>query len=80
MLPPSADQAEFDTLYMTSSEICSRLGVKRSSIVVARQRGALPAPIVVQGCKIHIWKRPEVLPYVERWERLLRERRGELTA
>jgi len=80
MLTPSVDQTEFDALYMTSSEICNRLGVKRSSIVIARQRGALPAPIVVRGCKIHIWKRPEVLPYVERWELLIRQRRGELPA
>lgn len=77
MPTPSAEQTEFDSLYMTSSEICSRLNVKRSSVVIARQRGALPDPIVVQGCKIHIWKRADVMPYVRAWETQLKIRRGE---
>jgi hypothetical protein len=77
MPSPSTDQIEFDDLYITSSEICATLGVKRSSVVIARQRGALPAPIVVQGCKIHIWKRRDVMPYVQAWEKQLKARRGE---
>jgi hypothetical protein len=77
MLQPSADQAEFDTIYITSSEICSTLNVKRSTLVMAKHRGQLPEPIVVNGCNMHIWKRADVMPYIKAWDLQLRTRRGE---
>lgn len=74
------EQERFDAEYITSSEICHRLDVKRSTVVIARQRGALPEPIVINGCQIHIWKRDIVTPYLEEWERKLNARRGIMPA
>lgn len=72
-------QEEFDTIYITSSEICKALRVTRAAVVNARKRGLLPDPIVVND-QILIWKRNRVKPYLEAWDISLQSRRGELVA
>lgn len=74
--PPSANQIEFDEVYVTSSEICERLDIQRSTLVLARQRGELPEPIVVNGAQIHIWKRADIDVPLEAYAVKLRARRG----
>ena len=64
-------QEEFDEKYITSTEICSTLGVTRASIVGARSRGALPEPVRINRPNgdphIMIWLREEASPHIERW-------------
>jgi predicted site-specific integrase-resolvase len=72
-------QHEFDTTYVTSSEICKELGVSRATLVHARRRGLLPDPVVVNGAQIYIWKRDIVRPFMDAWKIMLASRRGQLT-
>lgn len=78
MAPALNAQEEFDSTYITSSEICSELGISRSTIVQGRKRGLLPNPIRVNGDQIQIWKRSEVRRYLDAWKINLQARRGEL--
>jgi predicted DNA-binding transcriptional regulator AlpA len=68
-------QKEFDTLYMTSSEIARRLGVTRAAIIQARQKGMLPDPIMVES-HLTIWKRVFIEPFVEAWQKKRNARIG----
>lgn len=73
------DQEEFDSLYITSSEIRDSLGVSRTGMFHAVERGDLPAPIII--CRqdgapyLFIWKRREAEPCIEQW-RLKLVKRG----
>jgi hypothetical protein len=73
-------QEEFDSTYITSSEICRDLKITRATIVQGRRRGLLPDPIMVNGAQIQIWKRDAVARYLEAWKLTLQAKRGELTA
>ncbi len=75
---PSDSQREFDETYITSTEIGKSLGVKRSTILNARVRGLLPDPIEINGVRTFIWKRQELVPYLDSWRISLASRRGEL--
>lgn len=73
------EQEEFDSLYITSSEIREDLGVSRTGMFHAVERGDLPAPIVI--CRqdgapyLFIWKRAEAAPLIEKWRQSLAKRR-----
>lgn len=73
-------QQEFDSAYITSSEICRELGITRATIVQGRDRGLLPDPVVVNDGQLVIWKRDAVRPYLDAWKLNLRARRRELPA
>lgn len=77
-------QQEFDSKYVSSTELCEDLGVTRATIVNARRRGALPEPVRVNrpdgSPHVMLWLREEVAPYLERWRAELAERRGEADA
>lgn len=73
-------QEEFDAIYITSSEICKRLRITRATIVQGRRRGLLPDPIVVNDGQLLVWKRAEIMLYLDAWNINLRARRGELVA
>lgn len=68
-------QREFDERYITSSEIMEKLGVTRTTILLARRTGKLPDPIDIQG-KIFIWERDKVKDYLAAWKVVLDARRG----
>lgn len=68
-------QREFDERYITSSEIMEKLGVTRTTILLARRTGKLPDPINIQG-KIFIWERDKVKSYLDAWKIVLDARRG----
>lgn len=77
-------QQEFDNKYVSSTELCTDLGVTRATIVNARRRGALPEPVKINrpdgSPHVMLWLREEVEPYLERWRAELAERRGEADA
>lgn len=59
-------QQEFDATYVTSSEICRRVGVTRAAVIQARQKSLLPPPIMVES-HLSIWKRSDVEEKIENW-------------
>jgi len=65
-------QEEFDHKYVSSTELCSTLGVTRATLVNARTRGALPEPVRVNGIGgktyFMLWLRAELEPYLERYK------------
>lgn len=73
-------QSEFDTKYISSTELCTTLGVTRATLVNGRRRGALPDPVRIDrpdgSPHIMLWLRAEVAPYIERWQAELADRRG----
>ena len=69
-------QQAFEEKYISSTDIASRLGVNRTSVLYAHRNGKQPEPIVVNGGQLYLWERETVLPYVERWEQSLQHRRG----
>lgn len=61
-------QTDFDTTYITSSEICRRVGVTRAAIVKARRQGALKDLQVVNvEDQLMIWRRAEAEPIIRNW-------------
>lgn len=68
-------QEEFDAKYISSTEICRDLGVTRASIVNARHRGVLPAPVHVRRANgdphIMLWERVVATPYIIAWKEML---------
>jgi hypothetical protein len=70
-------QKEFDRVYITSSEICRILQISRASLVLARRRGTMPQPILVNDSQIHIWRRNDIQGILNSWQLGLRTRRKE---
>ncbi len=64
----SPHQSEFNRRYITSSEICFRLAISRSSITSAIRRGKLPEPIRIGEAQASLWVRDEVEPIVTEWK------------
>lgn len=77
MLMAMTPQQRFDHLYITSNEICADLGIERSTVMNAKNRGLLPDPIVINS-KLHIWERAVATPFIDAWRINLKARRGEL--
>ena len=69
-------QKEFDDKYITSTEICEKLNVDRSTVLNARRRGFLPNPIKINGVNIFIWRRLDIQKSLDAWELTLTCRRG----
>lgn len=69
-------QERFNKSYITSSEICKKLGVSRAAVVQARQNGKLPDPIFINDTQICIWERTTVQSYLVAWEDAINTRRA----
>jgi hypothetical protein len=71
-------QEEFDSRYVTSTEVCVDLGVTRASVLNRRRTGNLPDAIEVRtrDGSIHLllWERDRIGPHLEAWRRQLRRR------
>jgi hypothetical protein len=71
-------QEDFDSKYVTSTELCVDLDVTRSSIFNRRKAGGLPGAIEVRtrDGSIHLllWLREEIAPHLEQWRAQLRKR------
>lgn len=72
---PETPQERFDRLYITSSEICRRADVTRTSVFQAKRRGLLPEPIAVNGSSLYIWERATAEPMLQAWLTVLGVRR-----
>ncbi len=68
-------QQEFDETYITSTEITERLSIHRCTLILARKRGQLPDPILVND-QIFVWRRKDVEANLTQWEQSLKARRG----
>ena len=57
-------QAEFDRTYVSSTELCQRLGWSRENIRQRREAGALPEPVRVYrpdgGVLVQLWRREQL--------------------
>lgn len=70
-------QAEFDTVYISSNEICLRLDINRSSLAYQRRLGRMPGAVQVPGSNMFVWKREAIEPFVQAYEAKLKMTRGE---
>lgn len=68
-------QERFIATYMTSGEICRKLGVTRGALVQAQKKNILPPGITIEN-HMTIWERETVTPFVEAWDKRRRERAG----
>jgi predicted DNA-binding transcriptional regulator AlpA len=62
-------QQRFDRTYITSTEICGRIGCRRVSLMQARKRGMLPDEIHVNDGQLVVWERAAIEPWLQAWER-----------
>lgn len=68
-----SSQEEFNRTYITSSEICARLGIDRSALCNARKKGRLAGGIDVafngkrNSPAAVIWKRTEIEDELVKW-------------
>jgi hypothetical protein len=68
-------QARFDAMYITSTALMQEVGVSRTGMLYARQRGWLPNAIVVNDGQLYIWEREPLQPYIEAWKLIIGTRR-----
>jgi len=61
------NQQQFDTAFITASEIANEVGVSRTSVHHARRDGKLPNPIAVGDGLVFIWDRTAIRPHVDAW-------------
>lgn len=61
-------QARFDAMYITSTALMQEVGVSRTAMLYARQRGWLPDAIVVNDGQLYIWERVPLQPYIDAWK------------
>ena len=54
-------QSEFDRTYITASEVMQKINISRAGLLFARRSGRVPQPIVVNGGRLLIWLREEML-------------------
>jgi len=66
----------FNSLYITSSEVCKMLEIPRATIVSGKNNGKLPNCIEVPGVNLTIWERAPLLPFIKEWKINLDKRRG----
>lgn len=64
-------QKEFNEQFITALEIAQLLGISRPAVTAAHQSGRLPKPILVNECRIMLWNRKEVMPYINDWKYVL---------
>ena len=74
-------QEHFDKTYISSSEVCERLGVVRSTLFNGAKPGKLPEPIIIrraggEGAHIILWLRADAEPMMEEWAKSIASRKG----
>lgn len=69
-------QRRFDEHYISSTDICQRLGVSRVQLFSRRKKGELPGGVVVNGAQITLWEREGIEPHIQEWEHELERRRN----
>lgn len=68
MTNPSTDaaQVQFDSKYITSTEVMRDLELSRTGMLYYRESGKLPHAIDVGNGRIFIWEREFIVPIVKR--------------
>jgi hypothetical protein len=66
-MPSETAQQRFDRTYITSAEISRELGVNRTTVLNAKNRGLLPDAVIVNEL-LCIWERDTVRPYLDAWK------------
>jgi hypothetical protein len=73
-------QERFDETYISSTEICQRLDVNRSTVFNGARAGKLPEGIEIKrangGAHIMLWLRSEAEPMMEEWQKAISARKG----
>lgn len=74
-------QEHFDQTYISSTEICHRLGVVRSTVFNGGKAGKLPSnPIIIRradgGAHIVLWLREQAEPMMVEWGKEIASRKG----
>lgn len=73
-------QQRFDETYISSTEICQRLDVNRTTIFHGVRSGKLPEGIMIRradgNAHILLWLRAEAEPMMEEWGKAIAARKG----
>lgn len=73
-------QERFDQTYISTTEICQRLGVSRTTIFHGARTGKLPESIMIRrsdgGIHILLWLRAEAEPMMVEWAKSIAARKG----
>lgn len=73
-------QEQFDDKYISSSEICQRLGVNRSTVFNGARAGKLPEAITIKrpdgGSIVMLWVRAAAEPMMAEWSKSIEARKG----
>lgn len=72
-------QQRFDTMYISSAEICTELSIGRTSVLNARRKLVLPDPVLVNNGLVWLWEREKVRPILDEWK-AARQRRQAVPA
>ena len=76
----NAIQQHFDRTYISSSEVCQRLGVVRSTVFNGARANKLPEPIIIRrpdgGSHIMLWLREQAEPMMAAWALEIQSRKG----
>lgn len=74
-------QEHFDRTFISSTEICQRLGIARSTLFNGAKAGKLPEAIVIprasgEGAHIMLWERVHAEPMMEEWGKAIESRKA----
>jgi hypothetical protein len=73
-------QEQFDEKYISSTEICQRLDVNRSTILNGARAGKLPECIIIKRANgdphIMLWVRADAEPMMAEWAKAIASRKG----
>jgi hypothetical protein len=77
-----SQQERFDATYISSTEICQRLDVHRSTVFNGARTGKLPEEgIIIRRANgdphIMLWMREEAEPMLDVWAKAIASRKGQ---
>jgi hypothetical protein len=75
LTPFSSPHSRFDAMYITSTALMREVGVSRTAMLHARQRGWLPDGIVVNEGQLYMWERAALQPYIDAWKLITKTRK-----
>lgn len=75
-------QEHFDRTFISSTEICQKLGIARSTLFNGAKAGKLPEAIVIprasgEGAHIMLWERASAEPMMVEWGKAIASRKGQ---
>jgi predicted site-specific integrase-resolvase len=75
-------QEHFDRTFISSSEVCQRLGIARSTLFHGARSGKLPEAIIIKrangvGAHIMLWERDKAEPMLQEWSKAIDARKAQ---